>query len=76
MRIPRMVSATRPMARSSYARVAAEDHPGWSCIAFLLLALFAEMEHIFTAERAAHPRAVAAARDRRIGRPWPTPTAV
>ena len=39
------------------------------CIAFLLLALSAEMEQTFTAERAAHARAVAEARDRRIGRP-------
>jgi Site-specific recombinases, DNA invertase Pin homologs len=38
-------------------------------IAFLLLALFAEMERTFTAERAAHARAVAAAAGRRIGRP-------
>jgi len=41
------------------------------CIAFLLLALFAEMERTFTAERAAHghARAVAEAAGRRIGRP-------
>ncbi|WP_405691227.1 helix-turn-helix domain-containing protein [Streptomyces sp. NBC_00057] len=42
-------------------------------IAFLLLALFAEMERTFTAERAAHAhahaRAVAEAAGRRIGRP-------
>ena len=36
-------------------------------VAFVLLALFAEMERTFTAERAA--RAVAEARNRRIGRP-------
>jgi DNA invertase Pin-like site-specific DNA recombinase len=42
-------------------------------IAFLLLALFAEMERTFTAERAAHARAVAETKGRRIGRPtaWP-----
>ena len=38
-------------------------------IAFLLLALFAEMERTFTAERAAHARAVAEAVGRQIGRP-------
>ena len=38
-------------------------------IAFLLLALSAEMEHTFTAERAAPAHAVAEAKDRRIGRP-------
>jgi DNA invertase Pin-like site-specific DNA recombinase len=37
-------------------------------IAFLLLALFAEMERTFTAERAAHARAVAEAAGRRIDR--------
>ena len=42
---------------------------GMGRIAFLLLALFAEMERTFTAERAAHARAVAAARNRHIGRP-------
>jgi DNA invertase Pin-like site-specific DNA recombinase len=46
---------------------------GMARIAFLLLALFAEMERTFTAERAAHARAVAQAKGRRIGRPiaWP-----
>ncbi|MFD7019180.1 helix-turn-helix domain-containing protein [Streptomyces sp. NPDC059928] len=38
-------------------------------VVFLLLALFAEMERTFTAERAAHARAVAEAAGRRIGRP-------
>jgi DNA invertase Pin-like site-specific DNA recombinase len=44
---------------------------GMARIAFLLLALFAEMERTFTAERAA--RAVAEAKGRHIGRPtaWP-----
>jgi DNA invertase Pin-like site-specific DNA recombinase len=41
-------------------------------IAFLLLALF-EMERTFTAERAAHARAVAQAAGRQVGRPSPTP---
>jgi DNA invertase Pin-like site-specific DNA recombinase len=36
---------------------------------FLLLALFAEMERTFTAERGAHARAVAEAAGRHIGRP-------
>ncbi len=36
-------------------------------IAFLLLAPFAEMERTFTAERAAHARAVAEAGGGRIG---------
>ncbi|GAA2078400.1 recombinase family protein [Actinomadura alba] len=42
---------------------------GMARIAFLLLALFAEMERTFTAERAAHARTVAEASGRRIGRP-------
>jgi DNA invertase Pin-like site-specific DNA recombinase len=42
---------------------------GMGRIAFLLLALFAEMERIFTAERAAHARAVAQASNRHVGRP-------
>jgi DNA invertase Pin-like site-specific DNA recombinase len=42
-------------------------------IAFLLLALFAEMERIFTAERAARARAVAEAKNRSIGRPLAHP---
>jgi DNA invertase Pin-like site-specific DNA recombinase len=46
---------------------------GMGRIAFLLLALFAEMERTFTAERAAHARAVAEAGDRRIGRPLAHP---
>lgn len=42
---------------------------GMGRIAFMLLALFAEMERVFTAERAAHARAVAQAQGRNIGRP-------
>jgi DNA invertase Pin-like site-specific DNA recombinase len=42
---------------------------GMGRIAFLLLALFAEMERTFTAERAAHARAVAEIAGRQIGRP-------
>ncbi len=42
---------------------------GMGRIAFLLLALFAEMERTFTAERAAHARAVAEANNRHVGRP-------
>ncbi len=42
-------------------------------IAFLLLALFAEMERTFTAERAAHARAVAEANGRQPGRPLAHP---
>jgi DNA invertase Pin-like site-specific DNA recombinase len=38
-------------------------------LAFLLIALFAEMERTFTAERAAHARSVAVSRGRRVGRP-------
>jgi DNA invertase Pin-like site-specific DNA recombinase len=38
-------------------------------LAFLLIALFAEMERTFAAERAAHARAVAAASGRVTGRP-------
>ena len=46
---------------------------GMGRIAFLLLALFAEMERTFTAERAAHARAVAEAAGRQIGRPLAHP---
>jgi DNA invertase Pin-like site-specific DNA recombinase len=46
---------------------------GMGRIAFLLLALFAEMERTFTAERAAHARAVAEAAGRRPGRPLTHP---
>lgn len=42
---------------------------GMGRIAFLLLALFAEMERTFTAERAAHARSVAEASGRHVGRP-------
>ena len=46
---------------------------GMGSIAFLLLALFAEMERTFTAERAAHARAVAQASNRHVGRPLAHP---
>jgi hypothetical protein len=42
---------------------------GMGRIAFLLLALFAEMERTFTAERPAHARRVAKANGRQAGRP-------
>jgi DNA invertase Pin-like site-specific DNA recombinase len=42
---------------------------GMGRIAFLLLALFAEMERTFTAERAAHACSVAEANGRQVGRP-------
>ena len=42
-------------------------------IALLLLALFAEMERTFTAERAAHARSVAEANGRQVGRPLAHP---
>lgn len=42
---------------------------GMGRIAFLLLALFAEMERTYTAERAAHARAIAEAAGRHVGRP-------
>ena len=38
-------------------------------LTWLLLALFAQMERTYTLERAAHARAVAAAKGRRVGRP-------
>jgi DNA invertase Pin-like site-specific DNA recombinase len=47
---------------------------GMGRIAFLLLALFAEMERTFIAERAAHARAVAEAAGRQVGRPIAHPT--
>lgn len=46
---------------------------GMGRIAFLLLALFAEMERTFTAERAAHARAVAESAGRQTGRPMAHP---
>jgi DNA invertase Pin-like site-specific DNA recombinase len=46
---------------------------GMGRIAFLLLALFAEMERTFTAERAANARAVAEANGRHVGRPLAHP---
>ncbi|MEY9997331.1 DNA invertase Pin-like site-specific DNA recombinase [Streptomyces sp. V4I8] len=46
---------------------------GMGHIAFLLLALFAEMERTFTAERAAHARTVAEGAGRHIGRPFAHP---
>ena len=42
---------------------------GMGRMAFLLLALFAEMERTFSLERAAHARSVATANGRRVGRP-------
>jgi DNA invertase Pin-like site-specific DNA recombinase len=44
-------------------------------IAFLLIALFAEMERTFANEQAAHARAIAKAKGRHVGRPSPTPAA-
>lgn len=38
-------------------------------LAVVLLALFAQMERTYTLGRAAHARAVAAAKGRRVGRP-------
>ena len=38
-------------------------------LAVVLLALFAQMERTYTAERAAHARSVATAKGRRVGRP-------
>lgn len=38
-------------------------------LAVVMLALFAEMERTYAAERAAHARAVATANGRRTGRP-------
>ena len=38
-------------------------------LAVVLLALFGQMERTYTIERAAHARAVATAKGRRIGRP-------
>jgi len=38
-------------------------------LAVVLLALFAQMERTYTAERAAHARAVAVAKGRSVGRP-------
>jgi DNA invertase Pin-like site-specific DNA recombinase len=48
---------------------------GMGRLAFLLIALFAEMERTFANERAAHARAVGAAKRRRVGRPLAHPAA-
>jgi hypothetical protein len=55
--------------RWTAAMASVSVNEGMARIAFLLLALFAEMERTFTAERAAHARAVAEAAGRHIGRP-------
>jgi DNA invertase Pin-like site-specific DNA recombinase len=61
--------------RGIYIRSIADPLPintadaGMGRIAVLLLALFAEMERTFTAERTAHARAVAEAAGRHVGRP-------
>jgi hypothetical protein len=56
-------------------RPAADQHHrrGWGRIAFLLLALLAEMERTLTAERAAHGGAVTEAGNRYVGRPHAHP---
>src|SRR6266536_5331752 len=48
---------------------------GMGRLAFLLIALFAEMERTFANERAAHARAVAEAKGRHVGRPIAPPAA-
>jgi len=48
---------------------------GMGRLAFLLIALFAEMERTFAGERAAHARAVAEANGRHVGRPLAHPAA-
>ena len=50
-------------------RIDTTDEGGMGQVAFLLLALFAEMERTFTQERAAHARAVAQKAGRHVGRP-------
>ena len=47
----------------------ANPHDPMAQLTLLLLALFAQMEGTYTLERAAHARAVAAAKGRRVGRP-------
>lgn len=47
----------------------AEPESPMSQLAFLMLALFGQMERTYAAERAAHARAVATANGRRTGRP-------
>jgi DNA invertase Pin-like site-specific DNA recombinase len=47
---------------------ASKDDP-MAQLAVVMLALFAQMERTYTVERAAHARAVAAAKGRRVGRP-------
>jgi DNA invertase Pin-like site-specific DNA recombinase len=59
-----MMGGTRPINTAD---------EGTGRIAFLLLALFAEMERTFTAERAAHARSVAEANGRQVGRPLAHP---
>ncbi|WP_327358011.1 recombinase family protein [Streptomyces sp. NBC_01304] len=50
-------------------RIDTRDTSGTGEIAVLMLALFAQMERVFTRERAAHARSVAAKTGRRPGRP-------
>ena len=50
-------------------RIDTTDAGGMGEVAFLLLALFGQMERTFTAERAAHARAVAEDAGRHVGRP-------
>jgi len=50
-------------------RIDTTDEGGMGQVAFLLLALFAEMERTFTKERAAHARDVAEKTGRHVGRP-------
>ncbi len=50
-----------------FCRIDTADE-GMGKVAFLPLALFAEMERTFTAERAAHARAVAEKTGRHVGR--------
>ena len=50
-------------------RIDTTDTGGTGQVAFLLLALFGEMERTFTKERAAHARTVAEAAGRHVGRP-------
>ena len=46
-----------------------DPHDPMAQLAVVLLALFAQMERTYTMERAAHARAVATAKGRRVGRP-------
>jgi len=68
MTCPSAASACVIFADAIRVDSASPDDP-MAQLAVVLLALFAQMERTYTLERAAHARAVATAKGRRVGRP-------